>query len=49
MQCCPYCREPISQVQAGEDDSLDFCKMCDVIVEGQTIEISKEELEKGDI
>jgi hypothetical protein len=37
MELCPYCKEPVSQRQAGEDDWIDFCDHCDVVVEGNTI------------
>lgn len=35
--CCPYCLEDTSQLQVGEDDSIDYCKTCEVITEGETI------------
>jgi uncharacterized protein YbaR (Trm112 family) len=40
MTCCPYCREPVNAIRAGEDDSLDYCRTCDKIVEGATVEIT---------
>lgn len=35
--CCPYCTGDVSQLQCGEDDSIDYCKECDLVVEGESI------------
>lgn len=35
--CCPYCTGDVSQLRVGEDDSIDFCKTCDVVIEGETV------------
>jgi hypothetical protein len=36
-KCCPYCNDEASQLQVGEDDSIDYCKTCDVVIEGETV------------
>lgn len=38
-EICPYCKEEVSQKQAGEDDWLDWCNTCDVLVEGSTMTV----------
>lgn len=35
--CCPYCLEDTSQLKVAEDDSIDYCKTCEVITEGETV------------
>ena len=34
---CPYCGEEAGGIKVAEDDWIDYCHECDVIIEGQTV------------
>lgn len=42
MKFCPYCKEIAVPLKSGDDDSVDFCKFCDKIIEGHTLTIEEE-------
>jgi len=39
IKVCGYCEGDITQKKSGEDESLDYCPLCDKIVEGNTKEV----------
>ena len=39
MRVCKYCFSEVIQKQSGDDDSLDYCEVCDMVVEGNTLNI----------
>ncbi len=44
MNLCPYCHNKVSGHQVADDDWIDHCKECGIIVEGETI--TEKQLEK---
>jgi hypothetical protein len=42
MKVCPYCEESSSGLLVAEDDWIDYCKTCEIVIEGQTIEVQEE-------
>jgi transcription initiation factor TFIIIB Brf1 subunit/transcription initiation factor TFIIB len=43
MKICPYCKSEASEVGSPED-TLTVCHECEVIIEGQAIEVDEDEL-----
>ncbi len=35
---CEYCENKVSQIRISEDEGLDFCNECDMVIEGHTID-----------
>ena len=37
MNLCPHCHNEAGGIKVSDDDFLDYCHECDVLIEGQTI------------
>lgn len=35
--CCPYCTGDVSGLEVSQDDFIDYCKECDIVIEGETV------------
>lgn len=46
MKLCPYCKNEVSGHQIADDDWIDHCKECGIIVEGETIDSDDMEQEQ---
>ena len=46
MRLCPHCKTEVSGHQVADDDYIDHCRECGIIVEGETIDSDDMELEK---
>ena len=42
MRLCPYCRNPVSGYSYECD--IDYCKECELVVEGETEDLSEEDV-----
>lgn len=47
VRCCPDHGEEVSNVQYGEDESLEVCTAYDHLVEGQTVEVPYQVFDEG--
>jgi hypothetical protein len=47
MKLCPYCKNEVSGHQIADDDWIDHCKECGIIVEGETIDSDDMEKEES--
>ena len=46
MRLCPHCHTEVSAHQVADDDWIDHCIECGIIVEGETIDSEELELEE---
>ncbi len=46
MNLCPFCKNEVSGHQVADDDWIDYCQECGIIVEGETID--SEELHQAE-
>ena len=42
MRLCPYCGQEAGGIGGG-DEFIDYCHECDMIIEGQTVEVDEDE------
>ena len=46
VKLCPYCKTESGAIGAG-DETLDYCRECELVIEGQTIEEEDDELARA--